>query len=252
MKNIQLEICVDSIKSALAAQEGEASRVELCGDLISEGTTPSAGMIALARKVLTIRLHVMIRPRSGDFCYSDAEFEVMKWDIITAKQFGADGVVFGVLTKEYSVDVARTKELIALARPMSVTFHRAFDVVQLPLQSLEEIIQCGCNRLLTSGQANTAEEGLPLLKELVHQANGRIIIMPASGITLSNINRIIEETGAGEIHVGKAVCDVVEYSDARMFNAKRQVVNANKVQEMLKEFTTPVRLGRRCTERNTD
>ncbi len=238
MKKIQLEICVDSIESALAAQEGGAARVELCGDLSSEGTTPSAGMIALARKVLNIGLHVMVRPRSGDFYYSDAEFEVMKRDIITAKQFGAEGVVFGILTKEYSVDVVRTKELVALALPMSVTFHRAFDVVKNPILSFEEVIQCGCHRLLTSGQAKTAEEGLPLLKELVCRADGRIIIMPASGVTSANIGKIRDESGVKEIHVGKGVCDIVEYPDAEIFNAKRQVVNVKKVQEMLKELTT--------------
>ncbi|MBI3194503.1 MAG: copper homeostasis protein CutC [Ignavibacteriae bacterium] len=231
-EKIQLEICVDSIESALAAQEGGATRVELCSDLSSEGTTPSAGMIALARKVLTIGLHVMIRPRSGDFFYSDAEFEVMKRDIVAAKQFGADAVVFGILTKKYAVDIVRTKELVELARPMSVTFHRAFDVVQNPMQALEEIIQCGCNRLLTSGQAKTVEEGLPLLKQLVQHANGRIILVPASGITSSNIKKIIEETGVSEIHVGEGACDVIEYPDAEMFNAKRQVVNEKKVQDL--------------------
>lgn len=246
MKKIQLEICVDSIKSALAAQEGGATRVELCGDLSSEGTTPSAGMIVLARKVLHIGLHVMIRPRAGYFCYSDAEFEVMKRDIIAVKQFGADGVVFGVLRNDNSVDIERTKELVALARPMSVTFHRAFDVAKNPLQSLKEIIQCGCNRLLTSGQASTAEEGLPLLKELVRHADGRIVIMSATGITSSNIRKIIDETGVSEIHIGKGVCDIIEYHDAGMFNSKRQVVNDEKVREMMKKITTD------NTERNAD
>jgi len=203
-KSILLEISLDSIESAVAAERGGAHRVELCDNLAEGGTTPSAKMIERVRKEVTIDLHVMIRPRAGDFCYSDSEFEVMKRDIAVAKKFGADSVVFGILIKDRTIDKDRTKILIDIAKPMSTTFHRAFDVASNAGQSLEEIISAGCDRLLTSAQQRTAEEGITLLAKLIKQAGKRIIIMPGCGINASNVNTILEKTGATEIHIGTA------------------------------------------------
>lgn len=199
-KRILLETCVDSIEGALAAQQGGADRVELCGDLFEGGITPSPGTILVARQRLKIPLNVIIRPRGGDSCYSDAEFEVMKRDIEFAKSAGADGVVFGVLKEDGSVDVERTGALVKLARPMSVTFHRIFDVTRDPFEALEAVIALGVDRILTSGHEPTVLEGLEVLAELVKRAGNRIIIMPGGGITERNLPKIVAGTGAREFH----------------------------------------------------
>ena len=170
-----IEVCVDGVESAVAAQQGGADRVELCDNLVEGGTTPSLGMIEVARKHLAIPLHAIIRPRGGDFCYSDIEIEVMRRDIAQAKAAGADGVVFGVLTPDGVIDIGRTAELVAAARPMSVTFHRAFDMTRDPRLSLDDLIGLGIERVLTSGQAASAVEGLALISELLRQAGQRIV-----------------------------------------------------------------------------
>ncbi|MGE5653693.1 MAG: copper homeostasis protein CutC [Bacillota bacterium] len=200
MSRIIIEVCIDSVASAIAAEVGGADRVELCADLFSGGITPSAGMIATVRRSVTIGLMVMIRPRGGDFCYSEAEFEIMKHDIGVAKELGADGVVFGILHEDGTIDVTRTRELVTLARPMSVTFHRAFDMAAEPLQALEDVIATGADRLLTSGQEQTAYEGLDLIAELVKLANGRIVIFPGGGITERNLAKIVAGAGVKECH----------------------------------------------------
>lgn len=199
--NYKLEICANSVVSCLAAQEGGAYRVELCAGIPEGGTTPSHGEIALARELLKIRLNVIIRPRGGDFLYSDLEHRVMLRDIETARALGVDGIVIGCLTPEGEVDMARNRELIEAAGEMSVTFHRAFDMCPNPLDSLERIIELGCDRILTSGQEPKAEQGVPLLKKLVEQAEERIIIMPGSGINYRNIAAIARESGAEEFHL---------------------------------------------------
>jgi copper homeostasis protein len=199
--SIILEICVDSVEAALAAQEGGADRVELCANLLEGGTTPSAGTIQLARQSIDIDLNVIIRPRGGDFCYSAVEFEVMKLDIELAKKTGANGVVVGILKEDGSVDEERTRELVDLSRPMSVTFHRAFDMARDPYRALETLIELGVDRILTSGQESSALEGLDLITELVARAAGRIIIMPGGGITERNFKKILEQSGAEEVHV---------------------------------------------------
>lgn len=192
--------------SAVAAEEGGASRVELCANLNEGGTTPSTGMIELVRGKISIGLHVMIRPRAGDFCYSDLEFEVMKRDIQIARDLGADGVVFGVLNPDRTVDLARTKELVQLARPMGVTFHRAFDESADPFASLEQIISLGIDRILTSGGRQSAFDGMARIRDLVEKSNGRITIIAGSGITTQNVRTIISQTGVKDIHVRSAVC----------------------------------------------
>ncbi len=227
-KNFLLEICVDSVESAIAAQEGGADRVELCANLGDGGTTPSAGLIATARRHLRIGLHILIRPRGGDFCYSAVEFKSMKSDVAFAKNLGADGVVFGILKPDRTVDVERMRALVNLARPMSLTFHRAFDVADEPFRALEDIIALGVDRLLTSGQAETAKAGLPLIAQLAQKAAGRIRIMPGGGINAQNLHQFISTAGVSEIHAGSAVM-TKKYSAAGLFTTWRGVVDPQKV-----------------------
>lgn len=198
--NIRLEICIDSVRSAQAAQAGGASRVELCDNLLVGGTTPSYGMIKQVRQAVTIGLHVLIRPRGGDFCYSEAEVCVMLEDIGIAKELGADGVVIGVLRADGRVDTRAAARLIAAARPMLVTWHRAFDLAKTPEQALEDIVALGCDYLLTSGQEQSAYAGKELIAKLVQQAAERIVIMPGGGVQESNIAELRQTTGASEFH----------------------------------------------------
>ena len=214
----QFEVAVDSLESALVAQECGVDRVELCADLGIGGISPSRGMIELACERLAIPVHVMIRPRRGDFLYTDAEFEVMRRDIEAAKSAGAQGVVFGLLLADGSIDIARTRELASAARPLSVTFHRAFDMCREPRAALAQLIDMGVNTLLTSGQAPSAAEGMPLIVELVAWAAGRIDIMPGAGIHPGNIARIAEATGAQTFHFSarETVDSPMRYRNARL------------------------------------
>lgn len=201
MKNYQFEVCANSVESCLAAQAGGANRVELCAGIPEGGTTPSYGDIIVAREVLTrTKLHVIIRPRGGDFLYHPIEQRIMLKDIDNARQLEADGVVFGCLTAEGDVDIPLMKQLMEVAQGMSVTFHRAFDVCRNPQQALEDIINLGCDRILTSGQMPTAEQGIPLLKELQQQAAGRITLLAGCGVNENNIAHIAQETGIHEFH----------------------------------------------------
>ena len=201
---MQVEICAFSIESCLNAQRAGAHRVELCGGLYEGGTTPSYGLIERARAVLSIQLYVMIRPRGGDFCYDEEELSVMRSDILTAKKLGTDGVVLGILLPNGKVDVTRTAELVELAKPMAVTFHRAFDMAIDPYEALEVVIQTGAERILTSGQQNTALEGRDLIQQLTQQAAGRIEIMAGSGVNADNA-LLLAKTGVQALHLtGKA------------------------------------------------
>ena len=199
---ISLEVCANSITSALAAQDGGAFRVELCDNLKEGGTTPSAGQILMARKLLHIKLYVLIRPRSGDFLYSDIEFEVMKANVQYCIESGCDGVVLGILNTDGSIDKERCAELINLAKNagLGVTFHRAIDVCADQFKALEEIIELGCERILTSGGKSTAMEGSAVIAHLVEKAAGRIIIMPGSGVDEKNVTDLVHFTGVKEVH----------------------------------------------------
>lgn len=199
MKRI-LEVCAGSVQSVVSARDGGAARVELCSALEIGGITPSAGLIARSREVEGIKLNVLIRPRGGDFLYNENEVATMEHDIIESRKLGADGIVIGALTADGDVDMKVCKRLIELAEGMSVTFHRAFDMCRDPYKALEDVIGLGCHRILTSGQAATALAGVSLIKQLVEQADGRIIIMPGCGVGVANAATILNETGATEIH----------------------------------------------------
>lgn len=201
MKKV-LENCSNSVQSSIEAQKGGAIRVELCDNLAEGGTTPSLSQIQLTRENIDIQLNVIIRPRGGDFLYSDLEFESMKQDIHHCGKSKCDGVVIGILNADGTVDIERNKILVNIAREynMSVTFHRAFDRCADLFKSLEDIINLGCDRILTSGGRKTALEGKEVIKKLIEQANGRIIIMPGSGINENNITELVEATGLIEFH----------------------------------------------------
>jgi copper homeostasis protein len=194
------EICVDSVAGVRAAKIAGADRVELCSDLLEGGITPSHGMIRQARTITGIGLYVMIRPRGGDFLFDDDEFATMQADIETAKAEGADGVVIGLLRADGAVDETRTRELIERARPLSVTFHRAFDLTPDSFQALETLVALGVDRVLTSGQQATVLDGLPLIAELIEHAANRIVIMPGGGISARNVDRIVAAAKPQEIH----------------------------------------------------
>ncbi len=196
----RIEICANSVASCLQAQKGGAYRVELCAGIPEGGTTPSYGETAVARQLLNIKLNIIIRPRGGDFLYSEVEHQAMLHDIEMARKLGVDGVVIGCLNADGTIDMQRNKALIEAAGGMSVTFHRAFDMCRDPFESLEQIIALGCDRVLTSGQQPTAIQGVSLLAQLVAKANGRIIIMPGSGVNEDNIATLAAETKATEFH----------------------------------------------------
>lgn len=198
--NFKLEVIAFNIESCNLAQQSGAHRIELCDNPGEGGTTPSLGMIKTARAKADIELFPIIRPRGGDFLYSDDEFEIMKEDILRCKNTGCDGVVIGLLNANGTVDKTRTSILVNLAYPLSVTFHRAFDRANDPFKAMEDIIDCGCERILTSGQQPTALEGIELIAELIKQAEERIVIMPGSGLRSDNIVSIAKKSGAFEFH----------------------------------------------------
>ena len=202
---VLVEACVDSVESALAAARGGAHRIELCANLIEGGTTPSAGTLAVCNSRVAIPIFVLIRPRGGDFLYSAAELAVMLEDIRRAKQAGVQGIVTGALRADGNIDADRTRELIDAARPLQVTFHRAFDVCRDAGRALETLIALGVERVLTSGQAATAPEGAETIAELVRQAAGRIVVLPGGGITEENVATLVRATGVTEVHLTGAV-----------------------------------------------
>jgi copper homeostasis protein len=194
------EVCVDSVEGALAAQNAGAQRIELCDNLVEGGTTPSLGMLQLAREKVSIGVNVLIRPRGGDFCCSELEFEIMRRDIQAAKAAGADGVVLGLLLPDGSIDLERTRRLLEIARPLPVTFHRAFDLCRAPDDALECLAALGVARILTSGQKKSALEGADCIARLVARAGKRLIILAGGGINAGNLSALVAATGIQECH----------------------------------------------------
>ena len=206
-KSIKIEVCAFSFESCLAAEKSGANRIELCSSMYEGGTTPSAGLIQLVKQRINIEIHAMIRPRGGDFCYSKDEISVMQADILMAKKLGCEGIVLGILQPNGQVNVAETKALVDLAKPMQATFHRAIDMTSDYLKALEDIIETGCDRILTSGQKNTAIEGIKAIENLVEQASGRIQIMAGSGVNANNAQTIIY-AGVNALHLtGQSIRD---------------------------------------------
>ncbi len=252
MEQYQFEVCANSVESCLAAQAGGATRVELCAGIPEGGTTPSYGDIVIAREILTkTLLHVIIRPRGGDFLYSSVEQRIMLKDIDNARRLGADGVVFGCLTAKGDIDLSLMRQLIEASQGMSITFHRAFDVCRNPQEALEQIIELGCNRILTSGAQATAEQGIPFLKKLQQQAAGRIILLAGCGVNENNIAHIATETGIREFHfsaretieskmlhrngtvsMGGGTVNIEEYH--------RPITTVERVKKTIKALTDPI------------
>ena len=240
----RLEICAFNLASALIAQQAGADRVEFCAGPEEGGTTPSAGAIRTARENLRIALYPIIRPRGGDFLYSDEEFRSMIRDIEYCKQVGCNGVVFGILQADGSVDKARCARLVEVAYPLGVTFHRAFDWSANPFEAMETIIGIGCERILTSGQRPTAQEGADLLDQLVREADDRIVIMPGSGVRSGNIAMLAGKTGASEFHTSARImkASAMEYVNAAMKESQDSVMadleEIRKIRETLATLTS--------------
>lgn len=231
--SVDLEICVDSVESAIAADRGGAQRVELCCALAEGGLTPSAGAIRAARGAVGLGLFVMIRPRGGDFVYSEREFAVMLEDVANAKALGADGVVLGVLTAEGAVDVERTRLLVERARPMQVTYHKAFDVAADLERALEDLIACGADRVLTSGGAQDAMAGAEQIAGLVRQADERIRVMAGGSVRAGNVRELMEKTGVRDVHTSLMPCGAAKVViGARAEELGRFVVSAENVRVM--------------------
>lgn len=195
-----LEIAVFNIESALLAQAAGADRIELCENPFDGGTTPSYGTLKIISEKIHIPVFPIIRPRGGDFLYSDAEFEVMKQDLLMIQSLGFKGAVIGLLKEDGHIDIKRTSQLVEIAKGMEITFHRAFDRCIDPLQSLEDVISTGCKRILTSGQKPNVNDALPLITQLIQHANSRIIILPGSGVRANRLQTLFENTGASECH----------------------------------------------------
>jgi copper homeostasis protein len=210
-----IEVCAYSLESCWAAHRAKVQRIELCSSPFEGGTTPSIGLVTLALAQVSPEIHVMIRPRGGDFCYSDLEFEVMKQEILMLKTLGVNGFVLGILSPNGQINMIQTKELAELARPLPVTFHRAFDMTPNPQRALEDVIETGCVRILTAGQQNQAKDGIQLLKTLIKQANKRIEIMAGSGVNAHNA-QLLAATGVDALHLsGKATREsIMEYRKA--------------------------------------
>jgi len=240
---INIEVCANSVTSAIAAQKGGAIRIELCDNLHEGGTTPSYGQFAITKKSVTIPVFPLIRPRSGDFLYSDLEFEVMKADIAHFIENGCDGIVIGILKKDGTVDKERCTELVNMAKSagIGVTFHRAFDMCRDHFEALEDIIVLGCDRILTSGGKSSAMEGVNTIAHLIKLAADRIIIMPGGGIHEHNIADLIHYSGAAEFHstAKTRVDSFMEYrNDHILFTGygeefTLQVTDAERVKKLL-------------------
>jgi len=229
-----LEICASSLQSAINAQKGGAQRIELCCNLEQGGLTPSYGTIKLARAALSIEIFVLIRPRAGDFTYSELELAQMREDILFCKSIGIDGVVLGILDKRNEIDAKQNQQFVQLAAPMKTTFHRAFDCLKNPMNDLEQVIGLGFDRILTSGLAPTAVEGQILLKKLIELAHNRIMILPGSGLNSRNIADFIAFTKTKEIHASAK--KTIQPTTKSLFAAPYFETDVKEVQRLIANF----------------
>ena len=245
-----LEVCIDSIASAQAAETGGAQRVELCDNLVEGGTTPSLGMLQQVLALTTPKVMTMIRPRGGDFLYSDDEFEVMKANLAMAKEVGTHGLVFGILKSNGKIDVERNARLMELAGDTPVTFHRAFDMTDDPFEALETLIELGISRVLTSGHAANVTAGMDLIGKLVRQAGDRIIILPGGGIHEENITSLIHQTGVSECHASAKARfpSAMEYRNPNIFMGAPDAGEFEYVRADLQRVQTLMRLGQQAME----
>ena len=234
-----IEICANSYQSAINAEKAGANRIELCSELAVGGITPSYGLLKKVTKELTIPIHVLIRPRSGDFTFSDDEFNIMKENILLCKELGVKGIVSGVLHLDSSIDMERTKELVAISKPMNFTFHRAFDWVQNPIEDIIKLDEIGIVRILTSGQENTAEKGLQNLIAF-QKAASKITIMPGGGINKNNIN-LFQENGFTEVHLSAS-------SQIKTIEKPTISMNSNKHFDETQISTSDVQKIKNCIE----
>lgn len=232
-----LEICANSYQSAKNAHDAGAHRIELCQELKVGGITPSFGLIKQVTDDISIPVHVLIRPRSGNFVYTDEEFEIMKRDIELCKSLGCEGVVAGILTRDLSIDLKRTKQLVDLARPMQFTFHRAFDEVKNPIKALNQLVSLKVNRVLTSGQSETAEKGMDLLVQLIKACGDQITIMPGSGINEKNA-KLFKNGGFQQIHASAST--VIDDELIGLFSEPLTVSSPSKIKAILKAISDEI------------
>lgn len=237
-----LEIAVFNIQSALTASKAGADRLELCENPYDGGTTPSYGTLKTVREKIDIPVFPIIRPRGGDFLYSEEEFEVLLKDVRLVKELGFEGLVTGLLLENGDIDIERTSLLTELAYPLEVTFHRAFDRANEPLQAMEDIIKCGCQRILTSGQVPNAFDGKELIRQLIENADGRIIILPGSGVRASNASELLKFTKANELHSSarKIKSSLMKYlktsMEEELENTLVDVKEIESMKEIMKEL----------------
>jgi copper homeostasis protein len=238
-----LEVCAFNLQSSIIAEKVGAKRVELCENPADGGTTPSYGTIKQTREKIGISLYPIVRPRGGNYFYDDNEFDIIKQDILVCKELGCDGISTGISKLNGEIDTERLKRMVEWAYPMGVTCHRVFDATPDPMQALEDIITCGCERVLTSGQRSSAPEGIDLLAKLVNVAGGRITIMPGAGVRSNNIKTLISNTGATEYHTSARMTapDPVTFRNPAILDATNWYLaneeELSKIMEVLNEIS---------------
>ena len=235
----KLEICCYSVESAINAERSGADRIELCDNYLEGGTTPSYATIKYSVEKLNIPVNVIVRPRGGDFLYSDIEYEIIKQDVLAAKKLNANGIVIGFLTSSGEIDIEKTKEIVELAKPLEITFHRAFDMCKDPLKAIDQLKKIGITRILTSGAKNTVIEGINLLAKLVKKAGNEIIIMPGSGVNEANLSKLIQKTKAIEYHSSAKTFD---NSKMNYFNQDISMGGIDTVNEFSKITVDPKKI----------
>lgn len=235
----KLEICCYSVESAINAERSGADRIELCDNYLEGGTTPSYATIKYSVEKLNIPVNVIVRPRGGDFLYSDIEYEIIKQDVLAAKKLNANGIVIGFLTSSGEIDIEKTKEIVELAKPLEITFHRAFDMCKDPLKAIDQLKKIGITRILTSGAKNTVIEGINLLAKLVKKAGNEIIIMPGSGVNETNLSELIQKTKAIEYHSSAKTFD---NSKMNYFNQDISMGGIDTVNEFSKITVDPEKI----------